>query len=258
MELLARALDLFLEKGFERTSIAEITASLGMAKRTIYVRYRNKIGLFKASLERAVQEWIVPVGRLRAAETEDLEETLLGVGEILVANALSPAGVRLMRVTNAESGRMPEIATLTSKLGTQPTVEYLADLIRRRIRPGGNQVPDPEEAANAFLDLVVGGPAYLIAWGITLDEEAINKHTRYRVRLFLRGLLHLTPEIVGENGAIRARGGRKPIHPANSASVAIQDHQELNAVEQENRRLKLLLAESMLNLAALKESKGDH
>src|SRR4029453_496025 len=127
----------------------------------------------------------------RAPETDDAEATLLRIGQILVANILSPAGLRLMRITNAESGRMPEIGAFTHTQGTAPTIAYLADLFRRRIRPGGMSVPAPDEAGLAFLYLVVGGPASMTAWGITLDKEEIEKHTRYCVRLFLHGLLHL-------------------------------------------------------------------
>src|SRR5690606_36361585 len=66
-ELLDKALDLFLEQGFERTSIDAITAAAGMAKRTVYARYGDKTNLFKAALKRAISEWIVPVDRLREA-----------------------------------------------------------------------------------------------------------------------------------------------------------------------------------------------
>ncbi|MBU6268334.1 MAG: TetR/AcrR family transcriptional regulator, partial [Sphingomonadales bacterium] len=52
-ELLDTALDLFLENGFEGTSIEAITAAVGMAKRTIYSRYEDKRGLFRAALQRA-------------------------------------------------------------------------------------------------------------------------------------------------------------------------------------------------------------
>src|ERR1700733_2088209 len=84
-ELLDKALDLFLEKGFERTTIDAITASAGMAKRTVYARYGDKATLFKAALQRAIDDWIVPVEQLQAAETDDLEETLLAVARILIA-----------------------------------------------------------------------------------------------------------------------------------------------------------------------------
>jgi len=254
LELLDKALDLFLEKGFERTTIDGITASVGMAKRTVYLRYGNKTRLFKASLQRAIEAWIVPVDRLRAAETADVEETLLSIGQLLVANIMSPAGLRLMRITNAESGRMPEIGAFSYRQGTGPTLAYLTDLLRRQVRPNGAEVPNPEEAAMAFLYLVVGGPASMSAWGIALDAAAIDRHTRYSVRLFLHGLLHLDQGVAGANGAVaRRRGGRKRPAPLQRIEPAAPDSQKLKAIEEENRRLKVLLAESMLELAAFRE-----
>ena len=229
LELLDRALDLFLEKGFERTSIDEITAAVGMAKRTVYLRYGNKTRLFKASLERAIEEWIVPVDRLRAAETDDAEATLLKIGQILVANILSPAGLRLMRITNAESARMPEIGSFTSTRGTAPTIAYLTDLIRRRVRPGGIEVPDAEEAAKAFLYLVVGGPASMVAWGVALDEKEVDAHTRYCVHLFLHGLLHAERESAStKSEPIPGAGVRK--------QTAYSQHTD--AVSQASHKLK--------------------
>jgi TetR/AcrR family transcriptional regulator, mexJK operon transcriptional repressor len=250
LELLDKALDLFLEKGFERTTIDEISASVGMAKRTVYLRFGNKTKLFKASLQRAIEEWIVPVHRLQAAESGNVEETLLRVGQILVANVISPAGLRLLRITNAESGRMPEIGAFTCKQGTEPTLAYLADLFRRRIRPGDFELPNPDEAALAFLYFVVGGPASMTAWGIALDEQGINRHTRYCVHLFLHGLLDPDHEVAGTNATMRGRGGRRQM--AHSPPAA-RDALKLKLLEEENRRLKVLLAESMLESVSLRQ-----
>jgi AcrR family transcriptional regulator len=233
-ELLDQALDLFLEKGFERTSIDAITAAAGMAKRTVYLRYGDKMALFKAALARAIEEWIVPIERLQAAESDDLEETLLRVGQILVANIMSPAGLRLMRITNAESARMPEIGAYSYQQGTGPTLAYLADLFHRRIRPGGIEMRDADEAALGFLYMVVGGPASMTAWGVDLDEASIVRHTRYCVRLFLRGLLPREDETPPRRQGVSEALKRKTL-------------------EDENGRLKKLLAESMLERAALKE-----
>jgi TetR/AcrR family transcriptional repressor of mexJK operon len=250
LELLDKALDLFLENGFERATIDGISAAVGMAKRTVYLRYGNKKRLFKAALQRAIEEWIVPVERLRATETDDVEATLLKIGQMLVENILSPAGVRLMRITNAESGRMPEIGQFTYKQGTAPTIAYLTDLIRRRIRPAGSEVPNPQEAAVAFLYLVVGGPASMTAWGIVLDQADIDRHTRYCVRLFLHGLLHLSQASAATQA--HATGGTARKRNAPSSVAAPHDADKLTALEAENRRLKILLADSMLELAMLK------
>ncbi len=212
--LLDVALDLFLAQGFEGTSIEAICARAGMAKRTVYARYGDKQALFRAALQRAIEEWIVPVERLRAAEAEDLEQSLLAIGEILLANIMSPAGLRLLRLTNAESVRAPDIGATNVQQGTEPTILFLADLFQRRL--GQAVAPDDaRDAAEGFLHLVTG-PAIDAAWGVARDEAALARHIRSSVRLFLHGLL--------------GNGGGAP----DSADVA--------ALEAENRRLRDKLA----------------
>ena len=229
-ELLDKALDLFLEQGFERTSIDAITASAGMAKRTVYARYGDKTSLFKAALKRAIDEWIVPVERLREAETADLEETLLAVGKILVYNIMNPAGLRLMRLTNSESGRMPEIGAYNLKLGTEPTLAYLTDLFRRHLGRSTGGMPDADAAAMAFLNLVVGGPSNAAAWGVNLGADEVETQLRYSVGLFLHGIVP------------RRR-------PGDEASLAA-------AIDAEKRQLDTLLTETMGRLAELRDRLG--
>ncbi len=223
-QLLDKALDLFLEQGFEGTSIEAITAAAGMAKRTVYARYGDKTTLFKAALKRAIEEWIVPVDRLRVIENGDFERTLLAIGQALVANMMSPAGQRLLRLTNAVSGRMPEIGAFNVKVGTGPTIAYLADLFRRHL---GEDFAEAEAAAEAFLNLVVGGPSNAAAWGVAFDTATIDTITRYNVRLFLHGML-----------------------PAGSGLSA----PHVAALEDENLRLKKLLAEKLIEIDRLREA----
>lgn len=258
-ELLDKALDLFLEQGFERTSIDAIAASAGMAKRTIYLRYGDKESLFRAALERAIEEWIIPIEQLRAAECDDLEKTLLEVGRILVTNIMRPEGLRLLRITNAESARMPEIGAYTYRHGTGRTIAYLADLFRRRIGPDSVSMNEWQEAAFAFLYLVVCGPPTITAWGVKLDEEKINSHTSYCVRLFLYGMLERHVTSPGDPAFSQAESGA-----AESASQllmagafdspATADLQEL---QHENRRLREMLLESMLEVASIRELRED-
>jgi AcrR family transcriptional regulator len=222
-QLLDIALDLFLENGFERTSIDAITAAAGMAKRTVYARYGDKETLFKAALGRAIDDWLVPVERLRAAEEDNLEASLLKIARMLLDNILGPAGLRLLRLSNAVSVSMPEIAAANTRMGTEPTLAYLADLFRRRLLPDDAPTGEADEAALAFLHLVVGGPASTAAWGVVLDQAAIDRHTRYCVRLFL-------------HGALPGRG--------------------MAAAESENRRLKAAVSEASTMLARAQERLG--
>jgi AcrR family transcriptional regulator len=222
--LLDVALELFLESGFERTSVDAIASAAGMAKRTIYARYPDKKNLFRSALSRAIDEWIVPVERLQEQECEDLRETLLGIGKILVANILSPAGLRLFRLTNTVSGFMPEIAAANVRQGTEPTVAFLADLFARRLDLAEYADFDAREAAHAFINLVVGGPSSMAAWGVRFDQTELERHTRSSINLFLNGLL--------------PRAG------------------DLEWRDDENRRLRQLLTDALLENVALKEASG--
>lgn len=215
-ELLEKALDLFLEKGFAGTSIDAICAAAGMAKRTVYARYGDKEALFKAALTRAIEDWLVPVDTLRAQESDDLEESLLRIGALLVQNVLGPKGLRLLRLTNAESVMMPEIAQENVRLGTEPTLAYLSDLFGRHlggtagqfagVDSGADSGADSGDAAQAFLSLVVGGPASNAAWGMRLDPSLVERHVRYSVHLFLHGVLDRAPTgSAQDEGAERRR-----------------------------------------------------
>jgi AcrR family transcriptional regulator len=188
-EFLQKALDMFIESGFERTSIEAITAAAGIAKKTVYARYGDKISLFKAALRRAIDGWLISTDQLQALETDDLEMTLLAIGNALVDNILKPTGILLMRITSTDAWRIPDMGDYMVHEGSDGTMAYLADVFRRYL--GEDQVSEREaaDAAEAFLHLVVAGPANTGMWGMARTEEAINRRVKYSVNLFLNGLL---------------------------------------------------------------------
>ncbi len=55
-------------------------------------------------------------------------------------------------------------------------------------KQGDINVTEPRRAAAAFLSLVVGGPARIIVSGNMLDDTETEKHIRFAVGLFLRGV----------------------------------------------------------------------
>lgn len=52
---LAKALELFWERGFEATSMSELTEAMGMSPSSIYSTWGDKEGLFRAALNRYVE-----------------------------------------------------------------------------------------------------------------------------------------------------------------------------------------------------------
>jgi AcrR family transcriptional regulator len=186
--LLDRALELVLENGFELVTMEAIAAAVGMTKRTVYARYEDKRALFKAAVQRAVDRWIVPTERLQAVETDDLEATLIEVARIRLANAISPTGLRLQRIVNAESYRFPEIFDQSFEAGTRPTLHYLADLLKRHAAKGEVTIEDAEIAATAFLSMVIGAPTRTAVHGRPIDTALYDERIRICVRMFLNGV----------------------------------------------------------------------
>jgi AcrR family transcriptional regulator len=187
-ELLDCALEMFLDNGYERTTMEGIAAAVGMAKRTIYTRYPDKPALFHAAVQRAVDRWSVPADTLQAVETADLEETLIGVARLRLDRATNPDGVRLQRILNAEGYRFPDIHRLAYQQGTLPAVRFIADLLARHAATGVIDIGDPELLGTAFLSLVVGGPALGVLWGAVLDDHTLDSRIQACVRLFLDGV----------------------------------------------------------------------
>jgi AcrR family transcriptional regulator len=191
-ELLRHALDHFLDKGFAGTTLNAITASLGMSKQTVYARYGDKLTLFRAALERAIEEWLVPLRDLRALEGGDVEESLVAIARVIVNTLMSPMGLKLIRITNSESYRMPEIGQYTYGRGLRQIGEHVAEFLRRRIFADAREPPDVDDLVTTFLNLL-SSPARLNAWGLNSEQIDVETFARRRVRLFLHGILPAQP-----------------------------------------------------------------
>jgi len=179
---------MFLERGYEQTTIEAIAAAVRMTKRTVYGRYANKAALFRAAVQQAIERWIMPEQSLRSLETGDLEETLLAVARMRVAHLITPEGLRLQRIINAESYRFPEIFTAAYEQATMPVIRFLAQLLRRHRATGEISVTNPRMAAAVFLSMVVGGPARLIGSGNRPAAPELEERIVFGVRLFLNGV----------------------------------------------------------------------
>jgi TetR/AcrR family transcriptional repressor of mexJK operon len=187
-ELLDVALDIFLERGFEQTTMEEIAIQVGMSKRTVYARYDDKASLFKATVKRATERYTVSRDAVEAVATDDLEETLAAIARQRIANVATPVATKLQRILSAQSYRFPELFNAAFEEGAGPTISFLSDLFVRYSAQGEINVTEPHRAATAFLSLAVGGPARIIVSGNKLDDTEIEKHIRFAVDLFLVGI----------------------------------------------------------------------
>ena len=185
--MLEIALDHFLDLGFERTTIQSIARSVGMAKRTLHVRYADKVALFHAAVGLAIDRFAVSQEQIEATERDDIGETLMAFAWLRIEQVMTPNGLKLQRIINTESHRFPEILTESYEVGAGPSVRFLASVLARETAAGRLAVLEPERAAVVFLSMVVSGPVRAIVIGNQLSRDEIEDRLRYAVRLFLDG-----------------------------------------------------------------------
>lgn len=181
-------MEMFLERGFEHATIRDIAAEVGMTRRTVYARYPDKRALFTAIVEHAVQQVMLPVEALHALDGKDLEETLTQVARLRIANVMTPVGLRLQRILHTESYQFPEVVNAAYSRITRPAIDFIADLLRRNNAAGVTDVEEPERAASALMNMVVGVPVRMVLLGNFLGPEDIEDRIRFSVRLFMRGV----------------------------------------------------------------------
>jgi len=84
-ELLLKAKTLFSEKGFYRTSVSDIVESLGIARGTFYLYFRNKDDIYRRVLEKLVNEISSSLKVLpEDSPLEQLRENLKSVFTLMV------------------------------------------------------------------------------------------------------------------------------------------------------------------------------
>ena len=184
-QLLDQALEIFLDRGFEQTTMDAIAQGAGMSKRTLYVRYEDKAALFKAAVQQAIEHWIVPLRKLDELDTDDLEGTLLAVARIGVEQVVSPVGAQIQRIMHAASYRFPEVFTAMYEQGPRMIVDFLTKLLAKHHTAGTINVPRPEIAAVIFLRMVPGGSTRGALTGFQSDLAEVEELMNYSIRMFL-------------------------------------------------------------------------
>ena len=186
-ELLDRALDHFLDKGYEQATIEAIASDVSMTKRTVYARYADKSALFLAAVDRAIERYNIAEERIIATRVPDLRQTLINIAMLRIDLVASEEGLKLQRIINTESYRFPEIMAKSYEQGAKPTIRFLASILAEETAAGSLAIDQPVAAANVFMSMVVSAPVRFITAGIPLPAGQLQERVAFAVKLFLEG-----------------------------------------------------------------------
>jgi AcrR family transcriptional regulator len=135
-ELLAAALDIFIDKGYAGTKLDEVAARAGVSKGTLYLYFENKEELFKAvvreNIVARISETASEVLRHDGPSAELLRQLVLAWWREYGSSAAGGLGKLVM----AESGNFPEIARFFLGEVIRPWHDVLAAALTRGIERG--------------------------------------------------------------------------------------------------------------------------
>ena len=171
--ILAAATALFLERGYDRTSLARVAETAGVSKATLFKQFPTKASLFEAMVL-AVGE--PPEKPVAVPPTGDLRAGLRALGREYADLLTHPRTAELIRLVIAEAHRLPELRERTFDFGTIPALTALGRYLRAE-RDAGGVTPDaPDLAPAQFLGMIANAVFWpqLIhpTWSIVEEETS--------------------------------------------------------------------------------------
>lgn len=187
--LLDAAQRLFIEKGFEKTTLSDIIALAGGSRATLYEHFGDKTGLFRAMMEESSANILKGLNAAYADESVSPEAGLTRFGMALVRELLNERATALLRVLIAEGSRIPDVADSFFRIGPDTATLRLADYLKHLSDSGVLRIDNPRDAAQAFLGMVAGSllTRVLILPESTPPMDELERYVRQSVALFLHG-----------------------------------------------------------------------
>lgn len=171
--ILVAATQLFMESGYDRTTLARVAGRAGVSTATLFKQFPTKAELFEAT--------VLAAGRSPGPEPGDIPAGGLCDGLVALGGAYAellarPHMVALMRTVIAESPKFPELRERTFDFGTLPVLEALGRYLRDAHTAGTADIVDPDLVSTQFLGMIASAifwPRFMHGtWSITEDEQS--------------------------------------------------------------------------------------
>src|SRR5206468_2987148 len=188
-EIVAAALELFVERGFAATKLADVARRAGVTKGTVYLYFDSKEALFKA----VVRETIVPV----IAQGEALAQSFAGSARELLEQLVREywrligetklAGIPKLMM--AEAATFPELTRFYYDEVVTRGHRLMAGVIERGIKSGEFRSVDVMVAAKLAMSPLMHATVARMAFGSCMPEGFnVAKYLDTHIELYLHGI----------------------------------------------------------------------
>ncbi|TRW80748.1 TetR/AcrR family transcriptional regulator [Mycolicibacterium sp. 018/SC-01/001] len=187
-KILDTAAQVFLTHGYEQSSMDEIAAEAGVARRTLYNHFDGKKTLFDATMARMWADMPLDAIIDPTAEVRPAEEVLFTIGRTIARFWAPPEAVAFARLVIWESARFPELSESFQVYGREPARRAVSDYVGRLSRDPVFCIDDIDVATAQFIDVILGEvlmSRLVVAGRATLDDDRCDYVVREAVALFV-------------------------------------------------------------------------
>jgi len=191
-EILDVARDLFVEHGFEQTSLDMIISKTGGSRRNIYDLFGNKDGLFEAVMTDQLQTVLARTHVPKEiAEDRPVREQLEQIGLNFLNGLLQPAVLRTLRQFIVASGDRPQLGHRAFATGPAVLYGQLKAYFEQMVAADRLVLPDTAAAARILAEMLKGGMELraMMTGDLDIPNKQIEDHVHKAVDLFLNGAL---------------------------------------------------------------------
>lgn len=164
-QILQGALTIFLQRGYEGTSMDRVAAAAGVSKITIYKHFQDKEGLFTALIEQVTAQRFEAVFGTLSLEQPPAVVLRQVATKMLDMLAVDDEYIDFLRLILGESGRFPALAQLFFRALPQRAWGVLSDYFAQHPELGH---PNPEAAARIFTGTLM---SYVITQKLLHGQE---------------------------------------------------------------------------------------
>ena len=178
------ACDLFVELGFQATTLDKVAQRAKISKLSIYRHFENKEALFSAAIAARCHQF-VPVFEGVDGSAED---QLMAVGASLLRTLLSPDVRSVEAMIMADKTNQTSLSKLHYEAGPAHVIAQIEALLRQLHAKAVLNVPDPLRSARLFAALFKGSDLLIIARfdeARAEDDNEIESYCRSAVAMFI-------------------------------------------------------------------------
>ncbi|MFJ3671104.1 TetR/AcrR family transcriptional regulator [Streptomyces sp. NPDC090106] len=149
--IMEAATGLFLESGYDGTSLARIAEAAGVSKATLFKQFPTKAALFGAIV---TESWETGADGEASPKPGDPAAGLTAIGGRYVDLLTRPGMDALFRIVIAEAPRFPELARIQFEHGKMPFFDTVAEYLKAEAEAGQVRIEDVTTAATQFLGMI--------------------------------------------------------------------------------------------------------